>query len=98
MSYRVDAVSSGYEALQFIEEKSVDLIVLDMIMGVGMNGRRTYEKILHINPKQKAMIASGFSEDVEVKQAQILGAREFVKKPYTLMEFGMVVKKALAHN
>lgn len=98
LNYRVDTVGSGEEALQFIKGKSVDLIVLDMIMGVGMNGRRTYEEILKINPKQKAMIASGFSEDEEVTQAQNLGANEFVKKPYTLVELAVVVKKALASS
>lgn len=98
LNYQVDAVSSGEEAIEFIKEKSVDLIVLDMIMGVGINGRRTYEEILLINPKQKAIIVSGFSDDQEVEKTQRLGAKEFIKKPYTLVELGMGVRKALMHN
>ena len=98
LEYRVDAVSSGEEAVQFIRENSVDLLLLDMIMRAGMNGRKTYEKILHINPAQKAIIVSGFSDDEEVKKAQSLGTKEFIKKPYTLMELGLVVKKELKRN
>ena len=40
----------------------MDLIVLDMVMPKGINGRETYEKILKIHPGQKAIIASGSSE------------------------------------
>ena len=40
----------------------MDLIVLDMVMPKGINGRETYEKIFKIHPGQKEIIASGFSE------------------------------------
>lgn len=98
LGYRVEAVQSGGEAVEFVKEIPVDLIVLDMIMEPGMNGRRTYEEILLINPQQRAIIVSGFSEDKEVKKAQSLGALEFIKKPYTLVELGSAVKKALKIN
>ena len=56
---------------------------------------QAYEKILETHPDQKAVIASGFSESHEVKKALELGAGEFIKKPYTLDELGMAVKKVL---
>ena len=98
LGYRVEAVQSGEEAVEFIKEKSVDLIVLDMIMETGMNGRRTYEEILLVTPHQSAIIVSGFSEDEEVKKAQSIGAIEFLKKPYTLVDLGAVVKRELMRN
>lgn len=98
LGYRVDAVRSGEAAVEFVKKIPVDLIVLDMIMEPGMNGRKTYEKILLINSKQKAIIISGFSEDDEVKKAQELGTIDFIKKPYTLVEIGTAVKKALISN
>jgi two-component system cell cycle sensor histidine kinase/response regulator CckA len=73
----------------------VDLIVLDMIMPQGINGRETYEKIVKIRPKQKAIIASGFSETVDVKKAQKLGAGKYIKKPYTMEKIGLAVKEEL---
>jgi len=74
LGYKTKAVSSGQEAVEYLKETSVDLIVLDMIMDPGINGRETYEKIIRIHPKQKAIILSGFSETNEVKEAQKLGA------------------------
>ena len=44
----------------------VDLVILDMILENGMNGREIYEEILKINPRQKAIVVSGFSENEEL--------------------------------
>ena len=96
LGYKTDVVGSGEEAIAYIKLKSVDLIVLDMIMDSGINGRETYEEILKINPKQRAIIASGFAENEEVKQTLFLGASQFVKKPYTLTQMGQAVKQALS--
>ncbi|MCP4413041.1 MAG: response regulator, partial [Gammaproteobacteria bacterium] len=41
----VDSVSSGELAIEFVKKKSVNLILLDMLMEPGMNGRQTYEEI-----------------------------------------------------
>lgn len=45
-----------------MKEQFVDLVVPDMIMPKGINGRETYERIIEIHPGQKAIIDSGFSE------------------------------------
>jgi signal transduction histidine kinase len=93
--YHVDSVCSGELALKFIKDNSVDLVILDMLMEPGMNGRQTYEKILEIRPDQKAIIASGFSDSDEVKAALQLGAAGFIKKPYSIDQLGRAVKNAL---
>ena len=56
-----------------------------------MDGRETYEKILALNPRQKAIIVSGFSQSVDVQAALRLGAGGFVNKPYTMEHLGRVV-------
>ncbi len=95
LGYQVNSVASGEEALNYIRERPADLLVLDMIMDPGMRGRETYEKILQIRPGQKAIIASGFSNDLEVKKTQEMGAGAFVKKPYLLSQIGQAVQQAL---
>ena len=72
-----------------------DLIVLDMLMEPGLNGRQTYEAIRQLCPNQKAIVASGFSESNEVKATMQLGASGFIKKPYTIDTLGRAIKKAL---
>jgi len=95
LDYKAEAVSSGEEAVEYLKKQSVDLVVLDMIMPKGINGRETYEEIIKIHPKQKAIIASGFSETTDVKKAQKLGAGKYIKKPYTMGKIGLAVKEEL---
>lgn len=95
LGYQPQAVASGYEALAFIQRQPMDLIVLDMIMDPGMDGLDTYRAILHVRPKQKAIIASGYAENERIKQALALGAANCIKKPYSSEEIGMVIRTAL---
>ena len=64
-------------------------------MGTGLDGLDTFRAALEINPYQKAIIASGFSETERVKQALQLGASEYLKKPYTLEKIGLAVRNVL---
>jgi len=95
LGYKTKAVSSGEEAVEYLKENMVDLILLDMIMDPGINGRETYERIIDIHPKQKAIIVSGLAEIDEVKKAQKLGAGQYIKKPITLEKIGLAVKEEL---
>ena len=96
LGYKVDAVSSGEEAIEYLKAGKADLMVLDMIMDPGIDGLETYRRVLAINPKQKAIIVSGFSETERVKKALELGAGAYVRKPYILEKIGMAIRKELA--
>ena len=78
-----------------MEKNSVDLLILDMIMEPGIDGLETYEKILKSHPGQKAIIVSGYSETERIKEAQRLGAGNYLKKPYTFEGIGVTVKEEL---
>ena len=95
LGYHVATAPSGEAACQYLQNTSVDLIVLDMIMDPGMDGLQTYKQILTIHPGQKAIIASGFSRTGRVRAIQRLGAGQYLKKPYTLLQLGEAVKNAL---
>ncbi len=95
LGYKAIAVSSGEEAVEYLKGNTVDLILLDMIMDPGINGRETYERIIKIHPNQKAIIVSGFAETENVKAAQKLGAGKYMKKPVTLEKIGLAVKEEL---
>jgi CheY-like chemotaxis protein len=95
LGYNAEAVSSGEEAIEYVKTNPVDLILLDMVMPKGINGRKTYEEIIKIRPGQKAIIASGYSKTKEVEKAQALGAGKYIKKPYTLPKVGLAVKGEL---
>ena len=96
LNYSVTTASSGEEAVQFMKDHSVDLVILDMIMAPGIDGLETYRQIVKRHPQQKAIITSGYSETERVNAAQRLGAGKYIKKPYTLEKLGIAVKEALA--
>ena len=95
LGYKTKAVSSGEEAVAYLQERGVDIILLDMIMDPGINGRETYKRIIKIHPAQKAIIVSGFAETDEVKETQKLGAGKYIKKPLTLQKIGLAIKEEL---
>ncbi|MFC1523199.1 CHASE4 domain-containing protein [Thermodesulfobacteriota bacterium] len=95
LGYKAIVVSSGEEAVEYLKEHTVDLILLDMIMTPGITGRETYEKIVEIHPNQKALILSGFAETNEVKAVQKLGAGKYLKKPVRLENLGIAIKEEL---
>jgi PAS domain S-box-containing protein len=95
LNYEVSSVFSGEEAIEFLKEKQVDLLVLDMIMDPGIDGLDTYRRVLEIRPNQKAIIVSGFSESDRVRGAQELGAGAYVKKPYVIETLGLAVRREL---
>jgi YesN/AraC family two-component response regulator len=66
-----------------------------MIMDPGIDGLETYQRALEINPLQKAIIVSGFSQTERVRKATDLGVGAYVKKPYILERIGMAIRKEL---
>jgi len=95
LGYEVNTALSGKSAVEFLKTNKVDLVLLDMIMEPGMDGLDTYRKIIEIRPDQKAIIVSGFSESNRIKDAQKLGVGLYLKKPYSLENIGMAIKKVL---
>ncbi|RJX19190.1 MAG: response regulator [Desulfobulbus sp.] len=98
MDYQVACASSGEEALEYLRDHQIDLVLLDMLMPPGMNGLATYREMLRIRPDQKAIIVSGFSRNGDVAAAQKLGAGQYIKKPFTYIQLGMAIQKALCHG
>jgi CheY-like chemotaxis protein len=95
LHYNVITISSGEEAVEYLTEHEIDLMVLDMIMDPGIDGLDTYRSVLKVRPKQKAIIVSGFSESERVHAVQTIGAGDYVRKPYVLERLGLAVRKEL---
>ncbi len=96
LNYKVKTVVGGNEAVKYVKKHKVDLLVLDMIMPSGLDGLDTYKQILKLHPEQKAIIASGYSENDRVEETLRLGAGTYIKKPYTLEKIGIAVRDELA--
>ena len=95
LGYQVHVVPGGEAAVEYLSGNRTDILVLDMIMAPGIDGLETYQRVMEINPKQKAIIVSGFSETERVREAQKLGAGAYVKKPYILEKIGVAIRDEL---
>ncbi|WP_041280380.1 response regulator [Desulfosudis oleivorans] len=96
LGYSPVAVQSGDEAVACVQTQSFDLILLDMILSHGINGRQTYERILEMVPRQRAIIISGYTETEDMAAAMGMGAGGFIQKPYTIDKIRQAIETELS--
>jgi PAS domain S-box-containing protein len=101
LGYRVISAQSGEEALEMMRSRQASqnfpaIVVLDMMMGPGIDGADTFREMKAINPKQKAIILSGYVESDRVTLAQSLGAGAYIRKPVTIEKLGKALRNELA--
>ncbi|MDJ0782677.1 MAG: ATP-binding protein [Desulfosarcinaceae bacterium] len=95
LGYACRCVTSGEEAVAYLQAHTADLVLLDMIMTPGMDGLDTYRQIVALHPGQKAIIASGYSESDRIREAQALGAGAYIKKPYFIDQLAKTIQAVL---
>jgi len=95
LGYKVKGAATGEQAIKSLRNDDADIVIIDMILGDGIDGLETYKRILDFKPKQKAIVVSGFAQDNRVQAIQKLGAGSYVQKPYTLDILGKTVRKEL---
>lgn len=92
--YRVEAVASGEECLAFIQNKSVDLILLDVWLP-GIDGMETLKRLREADNGPMVVMISGHANIEAAVRSTKLGAFDFVEKPLSLEKLGLVIKNAL---
>jgi two-component system cell cycle sensor histidine kinase/response regulator CckA len=95
LGYQVKTAIHGHDALNYLADHSVDLVVMDMIMENNFDGLDTYREIIKLHPGQKAIIVSGFSATERANEMQRLGAGPYIKKPYTLKAIARAIREEL---
>ncbi|MCP5487964.1 MAG: response regulator [Verrucomicrobia bacterium] len=93
--FQVHAAAGGHQAIEFLQNHQVDLVLLDMIMEDDFDGLDTLLAIQSIKPDQPCLIVSGYAESDRVRRALDCGARGFVQKPFTLDVITRAVTRAL---
>lgn len=81
-SYKVTVVTSGEQALSFLEKKECDLILLDVCMP-GMDGMETLSRInkMDIN-KPKVIFLTALADKDLVEDGKALGVATCIAKPF----------------
>lgn len=98
IGYNVTSVTSGEAGIAFLQSHNVDLILLDMVMGEGLNGRETLEIIRSNKPELRVIVVSGYAQSDEIRKIKELGVSLFLEKPITLANLGHSIKKVIIKN
>jgi CheY-like chemotaxis protein len=96
LNYRIIQAGSGHEALRVWDEfeGDIDLLLTDMVMPEGMNGRELAIQLKKRKPGLKVIFSSGYSPDNigrEFNESETI----FLSKPYVPPQLARVVRECL---
>ena len=86
--------TNGVDALDMMKGNKVDAVVTDIKMP-DMDGITLTSEILKQYPGLPIMVMTGFDEEYSAGIAISVGAREFIKKPFSPDEFAIRLKKMI---
>jgi CheY-like chemotaxis protein len=96
LGYRVVTASAGPPALDILRARSdIDLLLTDVILPGGMNGRQIADAALVIHPDLKVLFTSGYSGDALVHHGRLDSDVNFLGKPYRRSELAAKVREVL---
>ena len=94
--YHVIEAGSGVEALKVWDkhEGKLDLLLTDIIMPEGINGRELAVELKKRKPELKVVYTSGYSPEIIGRDFE-RGDTNFLAKPYAAPRLAQVVRRAL---
>lgn len=100
--FEVTTVSNAKEALTILGKESFDLIITDVRIP-GVNGIETLkmiraERVRFGKPPLPEIILTAYDDEPIKAEAQALGVREFLTKPFDLTEFIATIRKNLNYE
>lgn len=91
--YSVDSAADGEEALGKLRERSFNLVLTDVKMP-GLNGFDLIQLIKKEFPSIGVIVMTAYGDSYTVKDALLLGADEYITKPFKSFEINLVVERA----
>jgi diguanylate cyclase (GGDEF)-like protein len=92
--HRCEVAKSGAEALEKIKNDSFDAAVIDIVMP-HMDGVTLTEELLRLYFNLSIMLVTGHTQEHSAESAMAAGAREFIRKPFSVEEFIMRFDKMM---
>ena len=89
--------SDGLSALEFLENNTVDLLILDVFMPK-MDGFETLRQIRNKQIVVDAIMVTAANERESLEEALHLGIVDYLVKPFTFDRFQMALEKYIAQN
>ncbi|MCD6249740.1 MAG: response regulator [candidate division Zixibacteria bacterium] len=90
--YRVLISEDGVAAFEVIEKEDVDIVLSDLEMPL-MSGFDLLKKVKDEYPQIGMIMMTGYGDTYTVKDALLLGADEYITKPFKNHEISLVVER-----
>ncbi len=90
--FEVDSVSNGFEALNYLRQQDVNLIVTDINMP-GMNGITFLKELNKSFPHSNVIMVTAYGGVDSYIESMNLGAFEYINKPIKVEELKSILKK-----
>lgn len=103
LNYEVRSVYDGSEAIRAYREaremdRPFDVVIMDLTVPGGMGGREAIGRLLEIDPKVKAIVSSGYSNDPIMSEYRKHGFSGVVPKPYRILELSRIIHEVISCN
>ncbi len=77
------------------QHEPFDVVILDLTIPGGKGGEATIKELLALDPTVKAIVSSGYSNDVVTANYKKYGFKGVITKPYTMKDVQRVLSKVL---
>jgi putative two-component system response regulator len=95
--YAVLTASDGMEAVGIVEKEMPDLVLLDMNMP-GIGGMEVLARLSDVYPDVKVVMMTGLGSHDKVMDTMVLGAHDFLAKPFPLERLTETVQRVLGES
>lgn len=96
LGYRVIEAGCGVEALERLGDiEEFDLLLTDVVLPGGLNGRQTAEEMIRQRPGLKVLYTSGYSANAIIHHGKLDADVDFLAKPYKRRDLARKVRLIL---
>jgi CheY-like chemotaxis protein len=96
LGYRVAASATGPAALRVIAERpDLDLLLTDVVLPGGMNGRELSKQALLLRPTLKILFMTGYTQNAIVHDGRLDADVALISKPFTFDQLAAKVRAQL---
>ncbi|HHT9119672.1 MAG TPA: response regulator [Candidatus Hypogeohydataceae bacterium YC41] len=92
--YRVINVQNGNRVLHKVKKGGIDLVIMDVVMP-NMDGMKALKELKRMAPRLPVIVLSGYGDLQTARQAMLIGAQDFITKPFDVDFMKAVVKQAI---
>lgn len=90
--YELFSATDGERALEVLSQNAIDIVISDVKMPK-LNGLDLLRQIKEDYPGVGVIIMTAYGDTYTVKEALLLGADEYIAKPFKAVEVSMIVDR-----